>query len=105
MCVVQRSREQEDSLREQCNILQQDEEELRTAVLLLGQDNQTLREQLEHFKSTFHAYQFKHLDWIFLESYNFTTYLQSVLMNTMKFNEQVYYPGNYPLRKQSWLLE
>lgn len=54
MCVVQRSREQETLLREQCDHLQQGEAELYSAILLLEQDNQTLREQLEKITGTFH---------------------------------------------------
>ncbi|KAI5095056.1 TRAF3-interacting JNK-activating modulator [Silurus meridionalis] len=46
---LQRSREQEESLRHQCNILQQDKAEFHSDNLLLEQDNQILREQLEKF--------------------------------------------------------
>lgn len=53
-CVVQRSREQEELLREQRDILQQDEAELRANTHLLEQDNQTLIEQLEKFTGTYY---------------------------------------------------
>lgn len=54
--VVQRSKEQEEILREQCDVLKKDEAELHATMLLLEQDNQTLREQLETYTGTFHSY-------------------------------------------------
>lgn len=41
------SREQEKLLREQCDTLQQDGEELRVVITLLKQENQSLQEELE----------------------------------------------------------
>ncbi|KAI4898484.1 hypothetical protein NFI96_020938 [Prochilodus magdalenae] len=52
---LERSREEEQSLKEQCQILQQHGTELRSNIVLLEQDNENLREQLEELTEHSHG--------------------------------------------------